>query len=283
MPFPKPRTMIHPFSKQRRTPWALALLAVCSGHVMAQTPPEVQQALAQPFVWVNEQAQPTALAEVLFREAMAKGTPSSPALRETVRDDLIHQALMAQDARAQGLDKNPLVQAQMALASQGALVRLWQQKVLAENPISDAAVQQEYQAQLAQWGSQEMLIAHIVVNDQDLAKRLISRIQQGEALATLAAEFSIDPDSKAQGGLVGWVGIQQLVPEVAQAIRQMAAQQLWSEPVRTALGWHVLNLQATRPVTPPPLDKIRPQLLELLAQKTLALKLGELRQKASIK
>jgi peptidyl-prolyl cis-trans isomerase C len=150
--------MIHSFSKQRRTPWALALLAVCSGHVMAQTPPEVQQALAQPFVWVNEQAQPTAL-----------------------------------------------------------------------------------------------------------------------------AEFSIDPDSKAQGGLVGWVGIQQLVPEVAQAIRQMAAQQLWSEPVRTALGWHVLNLQATRPVTPPPLDKIRPQLLELLAQKTLALKLEKLRQKASIK
>lgn len=250
---------------------------------MAQTPAEVQQVLAQPFVWVNEQAQPTALAEVLFREAMAKGTPSSPALRETVREGLIHQALMVQDARAQGLDKNPLVQAQMALASQGALVRLWQQKVLADNPISDAAIQQEYQAQLAQMDKQELLMAHIVVDTQDLAKRLISRIQKGEALATLAAEFSIDPDSKAQGGLVGWVGMQQLVPEVAQAVRQMTAEQLWSEPVRTALGWHVLNLQATRPVSPQPLDKIRPQLLELLAQKTLTLKLSELRQKASIK
>ncbi len=275
--------LFYPFSKPHRQPWILALVGLWASHVMAQqTPPDVQEALARPFVRVNGQAQATALAEVLYREAMAKGSQNAPTLRASVREGLIQQALMVQDAQALGLDKNPLVQAQMALASQGALVRLWQQQVLAENPISDAAVQQEYQAQLAQMGTQELLIAHIVVDNEDLAKRLITRIQKGETLAALAAEFSIDPDSKTQGGLVGWVGIHQLVPEVAQAVRQMAAQQLWSAPVRTALGWHVLNLQATRPITPPTLDKIRPQLLELLAQKTLALKLDELRQKASI-
>lgn len=267
----------HPYSR-----FAALALALLGSQTLAQTPPEVAQALARPFVRVNQQAQATALAEVLFREAVAKGSPSSPALRESVRESLIQQALMAQDAKAQGLDSNPLVQAQMALASQAALVRIWQQNVLAKQAISDADVQQEYAVQLAQMGTEQWLIGHIVVADEAVAKRLIARLQQGETLAALAAEFSLDPDSKTQGGVVGWVARAQLVPEVAQAMAQMTAPQLWPQPVRTALGWHVLNLQAVRPVTPPALDKIRPQLLELLAQKTLAQKLQELRQKASI-
>lgn len=267
----------HPYSR-----FAALALALLGSQTLAQTPPEVAQALARPFVRVNQQAQATALAEVLFREAVAKGSPSSPALRESVRESLIQQALMAQDAKAQGLDSNPLVQAQMALASQAALVRIWQQNVLSKQAISDADVQQEYAVQLAQMGTEQWLIGHIVVADEAVAKRLIARLQQGETLAALAAEFSLDPDSKTQGGVVGWVARAQLVPEVAQAMAQMTAPQLWPQPVRTALGWHVLNLQAVRPVTPPALDKIRPQLLELLAQKTLAQKLQELRQKASI-
>lgn len=272
----------NPFPKNPYSLLTALALALLSCHTLAQTPPDVAQALARPFVRVNQQAQATALAEVLFREAVAKGSPSSPALRESVRESLIQQALMAQDAKAQGLDSNHLVQAQMALASQAALVRIWQQNVLAKQPISDADVQQEYAAQLAQMGTEQLLIGHIVVADEAVAKRLIARLQQGETLATLAAEFSLDPDSKAQGGVVGWVARAQLVPEVAQAMAQMTAPQLWPQPVRTALGWHVLNLQAVRPVTPPALDKIRPQLLELLAQKTLEKKLQELRQKASI-
>lgn len=269
-------------SKPSYSRFAALVLALLNGHTWAQTPPEVAQALARPFVRVNQQGQATALAEVLFREAVAKGTPSSPALRESVRERLIQQALMAQAAQAQGLDNNPLVQAQMALASQAALVRVWQQEVLTNTPINEADVQQEYAVQLAQMGTEQWLIGHIVVADEAVAKRLIVRLQQGETLAALASEFSLDPDSKTQGGLVGWVARSQLVPEVAQAMAQMTAPQLWPQPVRTALGWHVLNLQAVRPVTPPTLDNIRPQLLELLAQKTLAQKLQELRQKASI-
>lgn len=272
----------NPFLKHPYSLLTALALALLSCHTLAQTPPEVVQALARPFVRVNQQAQATALAEVLFREAVAKGSPSSPALRESVRESLIQQALMAQDAKAQGLDSNPLVQAQMALASQAALVRIWQQNVLAKQPISDADVQQEYAAQLAQMGTEQWLIGHIVVADEAVAKRLIARLQQGETLAALAAEFSLDPDSKTQGGVVGWMAPAQLVPEVAQAMAQMTAPQLFPQPVRTALGWHVLNLQAVRPVTPPALDKIRPQLLELLAQKILEKKLQELRQKASI-
>lgn len=265
------------------TSWWL-ILTLLGGHAMAQTPSaEVQQALSRPFVWVNDIPQPTAHAEVLYREGIAQGAPDGSQLRASVRDSLIHQSLMVQAAQSEGLDKLPLVQAQMTLASQGALVRVWQQKVLADHPITEAAVQQEYQKQMAQRGTQEWLIRHILVDQEDLAKTLIQRIQQGEDFALLASEHSIDPDSKPQGGLVGWVSQNQLVPEIIPIVRQMQAPQLWAAPVRTARGWHVLSLQAIRPLTPLEPEKIRPQLLELLAQQIILQKLSSLRKKASIR
>jgi peptidyl-prolyl cis-trans isomerase C len=260
------------------------LLALLSGHATAQTPSaEVQQALSRPFVWVNDVPQPTAHAEVLYRESLAQGIPNGPALRESVRDKLIWQSLLVQAAQSEGLDKNPLVQAQMALASQGALVRVWQQKVLAEHPISDAAVEQEFQRQVAQRGTQEWLIRHILVDQEGLATSLIQRLEQGADFALLAAEHSTDPDSKAQGGVVGWVSQNQLVPEIVPIVRQMKAAELWAAPVRTARGWHVLSLQALRPLTPLDLEKVRPQLLELLAQQIIEQKRAGLREKASIR
>jgi peptidyl-prolyl cis-trans isomerase C len=246
------------------------------------TPMDVQHALSRPFVVVNGQAQSTALAEVLFRERIAQGAVSSPELRETVRENLISQALMMEAAQAEGLNRHPLVQAQMAMASQAALVKLWQQKFLAEHPITDALLQQEYNHQSELMGTEEVLIQHIVVPDEDLAERLIQRIQRGDSWTDLAREHSIDADSKTRGGVVGWVPQSQVIPEVAQIVRQMKPAQLWSTPVRSTRGWHVLNLQDRRSLIMPELAKMRPQLLELIAQKILNEKIQSMRKKALI-
>lgn len=282
--------MFHPLTfRHHKAAWSLLTMLMFTGTVMAQTAPlqapakDVLQALAQPFVVVNDQAQPTAHAEVMFREGIARGATSSPALREAVRQNLINHALVVQAARADGLDRQPLVQAQMDLASQAALVKLWQQKFLADHPITEVALQLEYSNQLAQMGSEELLIRHIVVADEALARGLIQRIQQGTAFADLAAEHSTDPDSKRQGGLVGWVSPNQLVPEVAQVVRQMEPSQLWATPVHTNQGWHVVSLQQRRPLTAPDLETLRAQLLELLAQRAVDEKLQFLRQKAVIR
>ena len=266
----------------RCSAWLCGVVLACN--TGAQTvAADVQQALAEPFVVVNGQAQPTAYAEVLFRERMAKGATSSPALRDAVRDELIDQTLIVQAAQAEGLDRHPLVQAQMTLAGRAALARLWQQKFLSEHPLTDAAVQAEYTQQVANLGTQELMLSHIIVADEALAKSLIQRMTQGEALADLAAQYSNDPDSKAQGGLVGWVPLSQLVPEVAQVARQMTPRQLWPKPVSTAQGWHVIYLQDRRALVPPELAKIRPQLLELMAQKLIAQKLQTMRQSATVR
>lgn len=260
------------------------LTAAVSYNACAQDKPseDVVKALAAPFVTVNGQAIPTAHAEVLFRERLAMGATATPELRESVRQDLINQRLMLEAARAQGLDRQPLIQAQMELASQASLVRQWQQKVLTEQPTSDEALQTEYRAQIAKLGPDELQIRHIVVADEDLAKQLIARARKGESFADLVVKHSTDEASRKEGGLTGWVPQGRLNPDVANAVAKLKPRQLALAPVRTPQGWHVIQLQDRRTWTPPSLDTLRPQLLELLARRTIDSQLQALRAKATI-
>ena len=60
-----------------------------------------QATLSQAFVTVNGEIQSNARAEVLLREQIARGATDSPELRSGVREVLINQAMMAQEARNQ--------------------------------------------------------------------------------------------------------------------------------------------------------------------------------------
>ncbi len=61
---------------------------------------DASAALKNAYVTVNGQAQSNALAEILLREQLARGANDSAELRKAVREALINQALMAQEATA---------------------------------------------------------------------------------------------------------------------------------------------------------------------------------------
>jgi peptidyl-prolyl cis-trans isomerase C len=113
---------------------------------------DAKAALAKPYVTVNGTVQTNARAEILLREQIARGVQDSQQLRAGVRDIIIKQALMEQEARKAGLDKEVLVQAQIDLARQNILALAWQQKVLSEFKIKDDDLKAEYDIQIARLG-----------------------------------------------------------------------------------------------------------------------------------
>ena len=60
------------------------------------------------------------------------------------------------------------------------------------------------------------------------------------------------------------------VQPFAQAVTQLKKGQLVDKPVQTQFGWHIIQVDDTRPVQFPPLDQVRPQIEEMLRQQTLA-------------
>ena len=133
--------------------------------------------LSKAYVTVNGQAQSNARAEMLLREQLARGAADSAELRQAVREALINQALMTQEARKAKLDANPLLQAQMELAQQNVLAQAWQQQVLSEAPAKDEDLKAEYERQMARMGDKDYLLRHLLVAQEATARLLLEKIQ----------------------------------------------------------------------------------------------------------
>lgn len=101
---------------------------------------------------------------------------------------------------------------------------------------------------------EEIHVRHILVKPseirtpeetQRLAERIYQRIQNGEDFAELARTASEDPGSALNGGDLGWISPDELVPEFRQ-IMDMTPQNDVTRPFQTRFGWHVLQVMGRR-------------------------------------
>jgi peptidyl-prolyl cis-trans isomerase SurA len=75
--------------------------------------------------------------------------------------------------------------------------------------------------------------------EMPLAEKLVSELRAGADFATLAKEFS-DSSSAASGGNIGWVYIDQAIPEIANALASLEAGQV-THPIVLNDGIHILK------------------------------------------
>jgi peptidyl-prolyl cis-trans isomerase D len=119
--------------------------------------------------------------------------------------------------------------------------------------VSEEDIQARYQENLASYTSPEFREAsHILIASSDeaedaeaLAKinAIRDRILAGESFTELAGELSEDPVSAADGGSLGEVGRGDMVPTFESALYSLALDEL-SEPVKTAFGWHLIQVNS---------------------------------------
>lgn len=84
---------------------------------------------------------------------------------------------------------------------------------------------------------------HILVADEATARALIQQLQAGADFAQLAGEYSLDSSTALNGGDLDWVSEGELLqPEVEAAIFALEPGQLAAEPVRSSLGYHVVEV-----------------------------------------
>ena len=74
-----------------------------------------------------------------------------------------------------------------------------------------------------------------------LANELRQRLVDGEDFATLAAEYSDDPGSAANGGELGWFGKGQMVAPFEEAAFNLEIGEI-SEPVKSDFGYHLIEV-----------------------------------------
>ena len=97
-----------------------------------------------------------------------------------MREDLITEEVIAQEALKKGLDKDPDFITQLEMARQTALVRAYQVDYIKNHPVSDEELRKEYEAVKTQMGDKEYKAHHILVGSEAEAKDIIARIKKGD-------------------------------------------------------------------------------------------------------
>jgi len=236
---------------------------------------------AATIVTVNGQAIPQARADALINEQKAQGQQVTPQMEGAVKEELVRREVLAQEARKQGLEKKADIQAQMELAKQAILIRAYLQEFIAKNPVTDADLQSEYDTIKGRLGNKEYKVRHILVEKEDDAKAIITKLQTGEKFEDLAKQ-STDPGSKDKGGDLGWANPGMFVKPFSDAMVGLEKGKFTGTPVKSDFGYHVILLEDVRDLQAPPFEQVKGQLSQRLQQQKVEKHLLELRGKAKV-
>ncbi|MFN2308925.1 MAG: SurA N-terminal domain-containing protein [Gammaproteobacteria bacterium] len=88
------------------------------------------------------------------------------------------------------------------------------------------------------------------------AEDLVTRLREGADFAALAKEFSADPGSASAGGDLGLFGKGVMVPEFEAAAFALELNAI-SEPVRSAFGFHIIQVTEIQAAQQPELEAVR--------------------------
>jgi peptidyl-prolyl cis-trans isomerase C len=195
-------------------------------------------------------------------------------------DQFISMQLAAEAAAKEGIEKETKVQDQLALARLNVLVDSGLQQWLEKNPVTDADLRPEYDAQVAQM-PKEYHARHILVDDQAKAEALTKELKGGGDFAKLAEKNSKDPSGK-NGGDLGWFTLETMVKPFSDAVAALQAGQMTDKPVQSQFGWHIIKLEESRVTSPPAFEEVKDRVKVLVQRKKLQDYLDGLRNNAKI-
>lgn len=197
------------------------------------------------------------------QEQIAIADPA--ALQTAVLDTMIEQTLIEQAATAENViisdaDLESEYQANRALVESDAAWQQW----LAENKFTEEQFRQSLRETLIAGAMRDRITQdipasvthiharHILVDTEAEALDALSRLQNGEDFATLAASLSKDVTTREQGGDLGWFVEGELLEPVLTQVSQSLGDGQIGGPVATRLGYHIIQKMGSeqRELTP---------------------------------
>lgn len=167
--------------------------------------------------------------------------------------------------------------------------QLAQQELLAnyiKSNITDKIFDDEYNKYVGNLkGKEQIQVAHILVKSQKEANDIKTKLSKGENFAKLAEKLSIDKASGANGGVMGYILLNQpgqLVPEFEKKAFALKVNEV-STPVKTDFGWHIIKVLEKKPVPIPTKEEAKVTIDNILASEILKKYISDLEAKSDLK
>lgn len=256
----------------------LLLLGACS-HT---TTPTSTTSANQPVALVNGHPIRRGLLETFLGAHGNHPSHLAPAIQHLALQRLVDIRILADQGRRSGLLHTADARNTLRLQREVLLANLEIRHYLKTHPVTKTDLEQAYQKTVGNMGHHEYKVRHILVKNRALAVRLIADLEHGAHFSALAKQYSID-SSSAEGGELGWISAAQVTPSFAKAVRGLKVGQYTRTPVHTQYGWHVIELQGKRSLTPPSFAEMHDRLLNVMRNKEITSFITQLRNKAKVK
>ena len=207
-------------------------------------------ALAQNVAVVNNKPIPKTREDAWVKELVKQGQPDTPELRKMVKERLIQNEILLQEASKRGIPDKADVKFMLDVQRQNTLIQALLRDEMERNPITDAQIKAEYDKQKASVGSKEFRARHILVETKEEAVVIVEQLKKGGKFEELAKK-SKDTGSAANGGDLDWAAPDAYVKPFADALQGLKKGELTEIPVQTQF---------------PPLEQVAPQIREALQQ-----------------
>ena len=278
----------------KRQIFALAWLlpALLSGPALAQLPAKeptkgaakdaAKPAANGPLATVNGVQIPRNRFDLVVRQQAARGAQDNEQLRAQVREALINNELLIQEANRSGIAKKGEVLQQIDLTRQEVIANAMVAEHIRVNPVADADIQKEYERAKIQTGDKEYKARHVLVATEDDAKSVLADLKKGGKFDEIAQKRSLDEGTRPKGGDLDWNVPTNFDKAFADAMVKLEKGKMSEAPVRSRFGFHIIQLDDVRPVSFPPLAQVRQQIQQRLVDQKIQNLVRDLRAKAKI-
>jgi peptidyl-prolyl cis-trans isomerase C len=202
-------------------------------------------------------------------------------------DNYVLNDLLADEAVARGYDRDPDITRQVDDLRRRLIVQRVMKDLQEPPELSDAEIRAYYDQNRRLFSGAQVRVSHILVKDEELAKRLREELRQDPGkFEELAKTNSMDTATAARGGDLGFFGQGRMVPPFEQAAFALAKPGDLSEVVKTPFGFHILKLTDQKEGNDKPFDevkdRIRVTLMNQQRQAQTEKRFAELKEKAHL-
>ena len=244
--------------------------------------PAAAAANSGPVATVNGVQIPRQRLDLVVRRQTARGATDSEKLRAQVREALINNELLIQEANRSGIARKAEVQQQIDLTRQEVIANAMVGEYLRTHPVTEAEIQKEYDRAKAQTGDKEYKARHVLVATEEDAKSVLAELKKGGKFDDIAQKRSLDEGTRPRGGDLDWNVPSNFDKAFADAMVKLEKGRMTEVPVRSRFGFHVIQLDDVRAVNFPPLAQVKSQIQQRLVGQRVDVLVRDLRAKAKI-
>ncbi|MEB2285672.1 MAG: hypothetical protein B6D46_08935 [Polyangiaceae bacterium UTPRO1] len=212
---------------------------------------------------------------------------ATPERRRQFLDNYILNALLAAQGQAQGYDRDPDIVRQVDELRQRLIVQRMMRDYQETPELTDADIKAYYDQNPGLFSGAQIHAAHILVKDENLAKRLRAELDAApDTFADLAKANSVDTATAARGGDLGFFGQGRMAADFERVAFALEKPGDLSPVVHTPFGYHIIKLierkEGPAKTFDEVKDRIRAALTNQRRQDLMAARLDKVKAEAKI-